>query len=87
MVGGNRVKVHLADGLKEEKSNSLSLSTDLYHNFGNIQTNLLIEGFYTKLNNVFSERYLNETDNEGNTILERYNGSGAKVLGINNHFL
>ena len=74
VVGENRVKVHLADGLKEEKSNSLSLSADLYHNFGNVQTNLLVEGFYTKLNNVFSERYTNQIDNEGNTILERYNG-------------
>lgn len=83
VVGGNRVKVHLADGLKEEKSNSLSLSADLYHNFGNVQTNLLVEGFYTKLNNVFSERYTNQIDNEGNTILERYNGSGAKVMGVN----
>ena len=83
VVGGNRVKVHLADGLKEEKSNSLSISADLYHNFGNVQTNLLVEGFYTKLNNVFSERYTNQIDNEGNTILERYNGSGAKVMGVN----
>ncbi len=83
VVGGNRVKVHLADHLKEEKSNSLSLSADLYHRFGSVQTNLLVEGFYTKLNHVFSERYLNETDHEGNTILERYNGSGAKVMGIN----
>ncbi len=83
MVGGNRVKTRLADGLKEERSNSLSASADFYHNFGSISTNLLIEGFYTGLKNVFAERYLPLPDGEGNTILERYNGSGARVMGIN----
>lgn len=83
LIGGERVKTHLADKLKEEKSNSLSFSTDLYHTFGSVRTNLLIEGFYTNLKNVFAERYLSTTDADGNTILERYNGSGATVMGIN----
>lgn len=83
MVGGERVKTRLADNLKEERSNSLSASVDLYHNFGGVSTNLLIEGFYTDLKNVFAERYLPLPDEEGNTILERYNGTGARVLGFN----
>ena len=83
MVGGERVKIRLADNLKEESSHSLSLSSDLYHTFGKVPVNLLIEGFYTQLNNVFALQRLNETDDQGNTILQRYNASGAKVMGIN----
>lgn len=83
MVGGERLVTVLAKNLKEERSNSLSASVDLYHTFGAVQTNLLIEGFYTDLNNIFSLRTLNEHDNNGNMVQERYNGSGAKVLGLN----
>lgn len=53
VVGGERLVTILADNLKEERSNSFSLSADLYHKFGSVQTNLLIEGFYTDLDNVF----------------------------------
>jgi outer membrane receptor for ferrienterochelin and colicins len=81
--GGERIKIHLADNLREEKSYSLSASADLYHQFGNVETNLLIEGFYTNLSHVFSERYLPQPDQDGNKVLERYNGTGAKVAGAN----
>ncbi|WP_288180335.1 TonB-dependent receptor, partial [Alistipes putredinis] len=47
IVGGERVRIRLADDLREERSHSLSLSADLYHRFGKVQTNLLVEGFYT----------------------------------------
>ncbi len=83
IVGGERVVTILAPGLKAEKSNSLSASADLYHNIGDIQTNLLIEGFYTDLRDVFALRQLEEPDAAGNAVLERFNGSGAKVFGIN----
>ena len=45
VVGGERLVTVLADNLKEEHSNSLSVSADLYRKFGSVQTNLLIEGF------------------------------------------
>lgn len=83
LVGGERVVTRLADNLKEERSNSFSLSADLYHSFGSVQTNLLIEGFYTDLNNVFSLRKLDKPDAQGNAVMERYNAYGAKVYGIN----
>ena len=41
MAGGERFRVHLADNLKEERSNSLSASADLYHSFGSVKTNLM----------------------------------------------
>lgn len=83
VVGGERLVTTLAKNLKEERSNSFSVSADLYHRFGNVQTNLLIEGFYTDLNNVFALRQLSQPDAQGNTVQERYNAYGAKVLGLN----
>ena len=82
VVGGERVVTVLADGLKEESSHSVSLSGDLYFNIGDVQANLLIEGFYTTLDDVFALRTIGE-DSMGNEVLERYNGSGATVFGGN----
>ena len=83
IVGGERVVTVLAPGLKQESSQSVSLSADLYHRFGNVQTNLLVEGFFTDLRDVFALRQLDEADEAGNAVLERYNGSGARVMGLN----
>ncbi len=83
IVGGERVVTILAPGLKQESSNSFSASADIYLTFGSIQTNFLIEGFYTDLRDVFALRQLDETDALGNAVLERYNGSGATVAGLN----
>lgn len=81
-VGGDVQLIKLDPNLKPEHSNSFSFSTDFYQNFGKVQTNLLIEAFYTDIDNVF---FLHEegTDQDGNTILMRKNGSGAVVKGIN----
>lgn len=83
IVGGERVVTVLAPGLKQESSQSVSLSADLYHRFGDVQTNLLIEGFFTDLRDVFALRQLEGLDANGNAVLERYNGSGARVMGLN----
>ena len=85
IVGGERLVTVLADNLKEERSHSFSLSADIYHRFGNVQTNLLVEGFYTILDNVFAIRQLSvsDKDSQGNIVQERYNAYGAKVAGIN----
>ena len=82
-AGGERIVTRLASGLKEERSHSFSLSADLYQTIGSVQTNFLVEGFYTHLTDVFALRQLNTKDSEGNRVQERYNGSGAKVLGLN----
>ncbi len=83
VVGGERVVTILAPDLKQESSHSISASADLYHNFDNVQTNFIIDLFYTALNDVFVLRRLEETDAAGNAILERFNGSGARVAGVN----
>ena len=81
-VGGEGVLINLAEGLKPEKSNSFSGSVDLSGQIGHFQTNLLIEGFYTSLKDVFYLQNIG-VDTQGNTLQERRNGSGAKVYGVN----
>lgn len=81
-VGGEGVLISLADGLKPERSNSYSASVDWTDQVGHFQYNLLLEGFYTSLNDVFYLQNIG-TDSSGNALQERRNGSGAKVYGLN----
>lgn len=83
MVGGEQTSIILSDDLTEERSTSYSLSADMYHNFGSVRTNLLVEGFYTELKDVFALRESDEPSFNGGAQLERYNASGATVKGIN----
>ena len=73
--------VVLDPDLKPEYSHSLSASADLYHNFGELQGNLLIEGFYTILDDVFALAKTGVND-AGYILQTRYNASGAKVRGL-----
>jgi outer membrane receptor for ferrienterochelin and colicins len=81
-IGGNVALIRLDPDLKTERSQSYSASVDFYKTFGKVQTNFLIEGFYTNLDNVFVLEEIG-TDSSGNIMLERRNGSGAVVQGIN----
>lgn len=79
-VGGTVSIIRLADNLEEEKSQSLSVSADIYHSWGDWQGNLLIEGFFTGIDDVFA---LTEIGKEnGVIILERGNEDGANVYGM-----
>ena len=81
-VGGNVSLISLNPNLQTEKSQSYSASADIYRAFGRLETNILIEGFYTNLDNVFVLEEIG-TDAQGNLLLERRNGAGAIVKGIN----
>ena len=81
-VNGNVMLIQLADGLLPEHSNSLSSSIDYYHSFGDVQFNILSEIFYTQLSDVFVLQEIG-TDALGNMIVERSNGSGSVVKGVN----
>ncbi len=83
IVGGERVVTKLADDLKQESSNSVSFSADWYHNFNKVATNFMLELFYTDLKDVFTIRMLDEFDEKGNQVQERYNGDSATVMGMN----
>ena len=79
-VGGSVSMIRLAKDLKEEKSQSLSVSADMYGRWGNWQGNLLVEGFFTKLTDVFTLTDKGEED--GVLIKERGNEKGARVYGL-----
>ncbi len=81
-VGGDVVLIGLSDDLKEENSQSFSLSADFYKSFGVVQTNFLVEGFYTDLRHVFILEEVGR-DEQGNLEMERRNGKGARVMGVN----
>ena len=80
-VGGTVSMIRLADDLTVEKSQSFSLSADIYHSWGDWQGNLLVEGFFTDLGDVFALKEIGFEN--GILIKERYNESGARVFGGN----
>jgi outer membrane receptor for ferrienterochelin and colicins len=81
-VGGEVMLIQLADDLKTETSSTYGGSFDYYFDVFGLQTNFLIEGFYTKLSDVFVVEEIG-TDTQGNLLFERRNGSGAEVYGLN----
>jgi outer membrane receptor for ferrienterochelin and colicins len=81
-VGGTVSMIRLAEDLRVEKSQSVSVSADIYHSWGYWQANVLAEGFFTDLDDVFALRELGFNE-EGILIKERHNESGARVFGGN----
>ena len=82
-VGGEAQFVILSDNLGKETSNAYTASLNLSKDFGTTQTTLLIEGFYTELNNTFVQVSTGATLPNGSIVEEVRNGSGAVVSGGN----
>lgn len=80
-VGGTVSMIRLADDLRVEKSQSVSVSADMYHSWGSWQGNILLEGFFTDLDDVFALKEIGFES--GILIKERHNESGARVFGGN----
>ena len=91
VVGGEAQRVENADDLTPEISHSFSLSSDMYFRLGESRINLLVEGFYTRLLDVFTN--YKDGSRNGITYFIRHNygfddqknkvSSGAKVYGVN----
>lgn len=81
-VGGVVKLIEIAENLRPEYSHSFSTSLDYYFKWGNTEINFLAEGFLTRINDVFVLED-NGRDANGNIIMERRNGEGARVAGIN----
>ncbi|MDR7131246.1 outer membrane receptor for ferrienterochelin and colicins [Algoriphagus sp. 4150] len=82
-VGGEPQFVILSDDLKTEFSNAYSGSFNFTRNFGDTQVNLLLEGFYTALENPFTIVSAGAILPNGSILGEVQNGSGARVSGGN----
>ncbi len=85
-IGGERVIVKLNPNLKTETSQSYCGSIDFNKAFGSVQTDLLVEGFYTNLDHVFVLDEVAVDTTKGIFYLERDNAPGAVVKGINIEF-
>ena len=79
IIDGKASVIRLAEGLKQESSQSVSLSGDLYHRWGDWQGNLLVEGFFTDIKDVFALTRVGEEN--GKIVWERGNAKGARVYG------
>ena len=77
IAGGEQIVRELSSDLDAEQSQSLSGSVDMYHQVGNTNLNILVEGFYTHLKNPFVDERV------GSTITIVNDENGAKVYGLN----
>lgn len=79
-AGGGIQRVELSPDLREERSQSLSASWNFDHATENYIIGFTLEGFLTNLNNAFILEEIS-VDEDGNSIMEKRNGSKSDVYG------
>ena len=82
-VNGELYKITNAPDLRMERSHSLNGSADLCFHLGSLEADLLVEGFYTRINDAFVNELLFEDTTSGYMHYERRNADGAEVMGVN----
>lgn len=83
-TSGSRQVINVNDpDLKQETSHSIMTSLDFNKLIGTVSTGLLIEGFYTRLNDPFVNE-IGVPDEDGKVLYTRMNAEdGAAVKGVN----
>lgn len=82
-VNGELYRITNATGLRMERSHSASASANLCFHIGSLEADLLVEGFYTRINDAFVNELVFEDTASGFMHYERRNADGAEVMGIN----
>lgn len=82
-VGGEPMFVILSEDLKTEYSNAYTGSFNYAMTKGLLQMDILLEGFYTDIENPFTTVSTGSTLANGSILEEVRNGSGAQVYGSN----
>ncbi|WP_459212624.1 TonB-dependent receptor [Aquimarina rhabdastrellae] len=82
-VGGEPQFVILSEQLETEYSNAYTASLNYSKNFKKVQTDFLLESFYTTLEDPFTIISTGSPLSNGSILEEVRNGSGAKVYGAN----
>ena len=82
-VGGEPLFVILSEDLDKETSDAFTASLNYTRGFGLAQVNFLIEGFYTQLQNPFTQVSTGAVLANGSILEEVRNGEGATVSGVN----
>ncbi len=85
-VGGEQRFVILSEDLESEFSNAYTASLNFTKDYNKVQTNFLVEGFYTNLKNPFTIVSTGTSLPNGSILEETRNGSGAYVTGTNLEF-
>lgn len=86
-TSGSRQVIHRNDpGLKQETSYSMMASLDFNHQLGKLYAGLLVECFYTKINNPFTNTYSSPDENGVVTYTRVNSQKGAIVNGVNLEF-
>ena len=80
--GARRVTYENEAGLKTETSDTYMASLDFDTYQDGVSYGLLVEGFYTKLDDPFFVDF-GEADEDGNVLATRRNADGAVVQGVN----
>ena len=82
-VGGQLYKITNSPDLRMERSHSLTGSADYCFHIGSLEADLLVEGFYTRINDAFVNELLFDDTTSGFMHYERRNADGAEVMGVN----
>jgi len=82
-VGGEPQFVILSENLDTEFSNAFTASLNYTKNINKIQTDFLLEGFYTDLKDPFTLVSTGAVLENGSILEEVRNGAGATVFGTN----
>ena len=82
-VGGEPQFVILSEDLETEYSNAYTASFNYSKSINKLQTDFLLEGFYTELQDPFTTVSTGATLSNGSILKEVRNGSGAYVTGTN----
>ena len=82
-VNGELYKITNAPDLRMERSHSLTGSADYCFHLGSLEADLLVEGFYTRINDAFVNELLFDDTTSCYMHYERRNADGAEVMGLN----
>jgi len=85
-VGGEPQFVIISDELEKELSDAFTASVEMTKFLANTETHLLVEGFYTRLQNPFTTVSTGSSLSNGSILEEVRNGTGASVRGTNIEF-
>lgn len=82
-VNGELYKITNSPDLRMEQSHSLTGSANLCFHLGSLEADLLVEGFYTRINDAFVNELFFDDTTSGYLHYERRNADGAEVMGLN----
>ena len=82
-VAGQLYRITNDDSLRMERSHSLTASADFCFHLGDLEADLLVEGFLTRIDDVFVQELLFDDTLSGYRHYERRNADGARVGGLN----